>query len=564
MTVILGLRLQNIALIDSLELTFDKGLTVLTGETGAGKSILLDALDALMGGFHGTSGHRLLRTGADSAHIEADFLLTPLVDSWLRKESFLVDQSEFSISREWHRKENRLISRFRINGMIANRTQIINLRPLLIDITVQGQTQQLSLPGQQLHWLDRLGSKPIQAALNQTEKAWKEWNHVFLELQNIYQQVDELKKKNDELKGFLNDLEAAELDDPQEDVKLQNEEDRLVNGVRLQEGLKVLYSRLKEGFDEVPTVTDHLSVCIKELQTMSKWDSSLTVHLEQMFKLELDLSHLTAKIDEYNLLLESDPSRLDLVQTRLAALKRLQRRFCLDLPGLLIYRDQLRELTDSSKFTNTLIELKKKEELLSLNRDLKNKALTGLRKTVANKMEVKLKETMCLMGLENIRFHVNITPSDPCINGSDAIQFLFSANPGQDLAPLSEIASGGEMSRFLLALKTILSDKKDSFALLFDEIDAGVSGRISGAIAQLLKALSVNKQVFCVTHQPLIAAAADNHFAVNKVVENGFTYSRVIHLQDLQDRQQELAQLAGGDFVDARIYAASLLEQHVA
>ena len=168
------------------------------------------------------------------------------------------------------------------------------------------------------------------------------------------------------------------------------------------------------------------------------------------------------------------------------------------------------------------------------------------------------------MGLENVRFQVDFSAVEPMDLGADAICFLFSANPGQPLAPLAEVASGGEMSRFLLALKTCLSDVDGSSTLLFDEIDSGVSGRVSGEMANLLRTMAKHRLVFCVTHQPLVAAAADHHFRVSKEVVDGETCSRVSHLRDTQARRQELAELAGGDFEDAQAYAASLLEQRAA
>jgi DNA repair protein RecN (Recombination protein N) len=166
------------------------------------------------------------------------------------------------------------------------------------------------------------------------------------------------------------------------------------------------------------------------------------------------------------------------------------------------------------------------------------------------------------MGLANVRFAVAIESASPGEEGADAVQFLFSANPGQPLAPLAEVASGGEMSRFLLALKTCLAAADQHVTLLFDEIDSGVSGRVSGAMAALLRRLAEQRQVFCVTHQPLVAAAADHHFLVSKEVVEGLTHTRVSQLRDTQARQSELAQLAGGDHHEARSYAASLLEQH--
>jgi DNA repair protein RecN (Recombination protein N) len=188
--------------------------------------------------------------------------------------------------------------------------------------------------------------------------------------------------------------------------------------------------------------------------------------------------------------------------------------------------------------------------------------LSDARREAAAELEQQLMAALRPMGLANVRFAVVIESAIPGEEGADAVQFLFSANPGQPLAPLAEVASGGEMSRFLLALKTCLAAADEHVTLLFDEIDTGVSGRVSGAMAALLRQLAVRRQVFCVTHQPLVAAAADHHYLVSKEVVAGMTRTRVSHLRDTQARQAELAELAGGDHREARSYAASLLEQH--
>ncbi|MEA5443509.1 DNA repair protein RecN, partial [Cyanobium gracile UHCC 0281] len=181
------------------------------------------------------------------------------------------------------------------------------------------------------------------------------------------------------------------------------------------------------------------------------------------------------------------------------------------------------------------------------------------RTAAARGLEGQLMAALRPMGLANVRFAVALSAAEPGEEGADAVQFLFSANPGQPPAPLAEVASGGEMSRFLLALKTCLAAADPHVTLLFDEIDAGVSGRVSGAMAQLLRRLAEQRQVFCITHQPLVAAAAQHHFRVSKSVEAGLTHTRVSHLRDTQERQSELAELAGGDSGEAHSYAASLL-----
>ncbi len=562
--MLIGLRLQNIALIDALELSFERGFTVLTGETGAGKSILLDALDALLGGAQGTSGVRLLRVGVDRGQIEASFALNSAIESWLKQQEFDLDEPELVLSREWRRQDNRVSSRYRLNGVAVNRQQMLALRPLLIDLTVQGQTQQLSRPGQQRHWLDCFGGVALQNALGQVQQSWRSWQQIALKLEQAQVNFEQLQRQRQDEQMLLEELELAQLDDPHEDKNLRQEQDRLVHGVRLQEGLALLNGRMHLGADQVPSVLEHLAACVHELQAMALLDSSLTPQRDQCLDLEAGLQDLMHQLEKYGLYLESDPERLAQLQERLASLKRLEIRFRLDLSQLLARRDDLRNHLAIGGAEADLDKIQQDEYNARKLRDRANQCLTVLRKKMACQLEQTLMGYLQPMGLANVRFEVLLRPALPSEHGADAVQFLFSANPGQPLAPLAEVASGGEMSRFLLALKTTLSAVDGSSTLLFDEIDAGVSGRVSRTIASLLKDLSLQRQVFCVTHQPLVAAAADHHFCVSKSVEKGVTRSRVSHLRDTQARMQELADLAGGDLAEARAYAAGLLDQQVA
>jgi DNA repair protein RecN (Recombination protein N) len=556
--VLTGLRLENIALIEALELGFASGFTVLTGETGAGKSILLDALDALLGG----SGPRLLRQGCDRGVIEASFSLTPPLASWLVSQELEADEGEILLSREWRLSEERLSSRHRLNGVAVNRQQIQELRPLLLDLTVQGQTQQLARPGQQRRWLDRFGAEPLAAAVEPVAAAFGAWKRAAAALQSARTQWDQLQLRRQQQEQLLADLEAADLQDPHERQRLQAEQDRLAHGVRLQEGVMTLLGRLQEGADQAPAALEHLAACEQELGQMAALDPAGAGPLAQACSDALvALQDLTRDLDRYGAGLDSDPESLAGLQERMAQLKALERRHGQDLEALITLRDQLRDQLAPGGGEASLAALEAAEAQARARRDGANARLTEARRNAATQLEQQLMAALRPMGLTHVRFAVVLEPSAPTEDGADAVQFRFSANPGQPLAPLAEVASGGEMSRFLLALKTCLAAADQHVTLLFDEIDSGVSGRVSGAMAALLQQLAAQRQVFCVTHQPLVAAAADHHYRVSKVVEGDTTCTRVSHLRDTQARQAELAELAGGDLGEARSYAASLLKR---
>ena len=559
-----GLRLDNIALIERLELAFEQGFSVLTGETGAGKSLLLDALDALLGGMQGTTAGRLVRTGCDRAVIEATFTPDPAARRWLQEHQFDDDGGDLVLSREWRRQDERLSSRSRLNGTVVNRQQLLELRPLLIDLTVQGQTQQLAYAGQQRRWIDRLGGEPLAQCLRTVSASWQVWQNCHAEVLKLETDRRRFKEQQEEQDALLMELEAASLDDPAEIQQLEQEQDRLVHGVRLLEGLAVLIGRLQDGAEQAPSALDHLTACCHELQQLQSLDSSLSVPAERCLDMEAGLLDLIRSIEAYGASLESDPERLGELQERLALLKRLERRYGVELKVLIERRDTLRDQNAAGGADAALDVLRDQEQEARKHRDSCNQSLTVLRQASAACLEERLMTHLRPMGLENVRFRVDFSAVEPMDLGADAICFLFSANPGQPLSPLAEVASGGEMSRFLLALKTCLADVDGSSTLLFDEIDSGVSGRVSGEMANLLRTMAKNRQVFCVTHQPLVAAAADHHFRASKEVVDGETRSRVSHLRDTQARRQELAELAGGDFDDAQAYAASLLEQRAA
>ncbi len=553
-----GLRLENIALIEQLQLDFREGFTVLTGETGAGKSILLDALDALLGG----SGPRLLRQGSERGVIEASFSLSPPLQAWLEQQELEVDEGELLLSREWRLSDDRLSSRHRLNGVAVNRGQIQELRPLLLDLTVQGQTQQLARPGQQRRWLDRFAGAPIQQQLPAVAAAHRTWKQAAAELEAARVNWQQLQQEREHQEQLLADLEAAGLEDPGERQRLQGEENRLAHGVRLQEGVMTLLGRLVEGADEAPSALDHLAACEAELLQMQQLDPGLAELASRCSDGLAQLQDLARDLDRYGAGLESDPESLAALQERIAQLKALERRHGRDLAELIAWRDQLRQQLAPGGAQASLEALEAAELAARQQRDQRNGALREARRAAATRLEQQLMAALRPMGLANVRFAVAIDPASPSEEGADAVQFLFSANPGQPLAPLAEVASGGEMSRFLLALKTCLAAADEHVTLLFDEIDSGVSGRVSGAMAALLRQLAARRQVFCVTHQPLVAAAADHHFLVSKEVVGSSTRTRVSHLRDTQARQAELAELAGGDHHEARSYAASLLEQH--
>ncbi len=558
-----SLRFQNIALFGNIEIDFQKGFTVFTGQTGSGKSIFIDSLNALLAAKKSTLDNRLIEKGSTFSSIEGVFVVLPSTKDWLIDQNFDAED-ELVVTREWRLKENKYKSRFRINGVLVNRDQISKLRSLLLDFTLQGDTYLLHDNTYQLNLLDSLGLENLQESISKLTKNWKSWQESKFKLQQAQSKILDLKNQFEDMQFIYQDLEKLQLEDPNEDTKLEIDQTRASNLLRLREGVKSLLVRLNESLDEYPSLIDHTNFCINELKLLSKIDSSLEPIFYSFSKITNNFYDLIYQIKDYEKTLDIDPTILNDIQVRLSTLRLYQKKYQKSIPDLISYKDELNhQLFFENDDTNIkeLISLEKKKRCC---RDNSNIELSNIRKKIAIKLEDKLIEILKELGIPNVRFKVLFEECEPSMNGIDKVNFMFSANPGFPLEPLSEIASGGEKSRVLLAIKAIFSSFDQTNLLIFDEIDSGVSGSVSSYVANLLSQLSICRQVFCVTHQPLIAAFADNHFAFKKSVTAGNTVSNITYLKEIEDRQKELALLAGGEIVEAKAYAASLLEHKAA
>lgn len=555
--MLLSLKIENFALIDRLELDLYAGLNILTGETGAGKSIVLDALDAALGG---KVSARMLRTGTSRANIEATFSTNQTIAQWLEiQEIDALDTDILVCSREITAKSNRT----RVNGVVVNKLQIQELRDRLVEITAQGQTILLSQAAQQREWLDSFGDQALHQALSlQRQKVAKLFDvkersrKALLERQqnerNRLQHLDMLRYQ-------LKELEAASLDDPHELENLESDRNRLAHSVELQKQGYAVYEALYQN-DSGNACADLLGQAESILTDMVTLDREAEGILELVSSALAQVEEAGRQINNYANRLDSDPDQLESIEQRINQLKQICRKYG-TLPEAIAYtenlQNELAELIDPSTSIEDL-ERKAEADLQALLKACKK--LTELRRQTAIALEQAQIEALKMLAMEKVRFQVGIYPAEPSVLGGDRIVFEFSPNLGEPLQPLAETASGGEMSRFLLALKTcFVQQKKQETAqsiasefshakvgtMVFDEIDAGVSGRVAQAIATQLWQLSRTSQILCVTHQPLIAAIADRHFHVNKEVIGDRTQVQIRLLQ-LEERKQELAQIASG------------------
>ncbi|NHC33874.1 DNA repair protein RecN [Scytonema millei] len=514
--MLISLQIENFALIDQLELEFGSGLNVLTGETGAGKSIILDAIDAALGG---KANSRAIRTGTNRALIEATFRLDKDVADWLITEEIeLLDDNSLICSRELTLAQNSLRSRSRVNGVLVNRQQMAQLRDRLVEITAQGQAVQVGQAAQVREWLDLYGGTSHFQQREVVATAYTEYQQIKNNLEKRRQSDRQRLQQIDLLTYQVKELETANLTEPDELEQLEQERQRLSHVVELQQSSYKVYQVLYQNENDGQASADLLAEAEVTLTDMVQYDTQLQPILDLVGEALAAVTEAGRQIGAYGESLESDPQRLEIVESRIRELKLVCRKYG-TLPEAIAYyqkiQAELAELNDSEQS----IEALEQQERKYLDRLLQEcDRLTQLRQQAAAKLEAQILAELKPLAMEKVQFQVEIASTVPTATGNDQISFLFSPNPGEPLQPLIAIASGGEMSRFLLALKACFSQAEASGTLIFDEIDVGVSGRVAQAIADKLHHLSHRHQVLCVTHQPLVAAMADRHFRVDKQV----------------------------------------------
>jgi len=567
--MLLYLRIENFALIDHLELDFGAGLNVLTGETGAGKSIILDAIDAVLGG---KVSSRVIRTGTNRTMVEATFSVTPPLAAWLSEQEIdLIDDNAVIISREIATTTSNIRSRSRVNGVLVNRQLMGGLRDHLVEITAQGQTVKVGQSAQVRDWLDLYGGDLLLQKRQNVTAAFSIYQQARQALEKRRTSERERLQQLDLLTYQVQELGAANLDDPQEIEILNQERDRLNHVVDLQQMSYKVYQALYQDDQETPTAADLLADGEMILTQMIEYDSQLQSLLELVRDAVAAVMEVGRQINIYGEGLEADPQRLEEVEERIRELKQICRKYGPTLTEAIAYYQRIQnELAELNNNEQSIETLEQEEQLYLQQLHHLSQQLSQLRRQTAADLESRLLAELKPLAMDKVRFQVEIVPTTPTSAGADKITFMFSPNPGEPIQPLTEIASGGEMSRFLLALKSCFHQGNEVGTFIFDEIDVGVSGRVAQAIAEKLHQISQGHQVLCVTHQPLIAAMADRHFRVAKLVINKAVNSndqqrtvvRVTTLDNLTTRREELAQLAGGKSANEAIaFAESLLLQ---
>lgn len=548
------LHIQNFAIIDKLDLHFDSGLIILTGETGAGKSIILDAVVMLIGG---KTDSTVVRADAEAAFVEGVFhLIGPekdAVHSILNREELMDDPGYVTLMREV-RKEGRSVAR--INGRTVNVGLLKELGTLLIDI--HGQAEHLSLLDPRAH----LGLLDRYAGVVQLLKGYRQNYNVLMNLRR--ELVDLRKTQSDaaqrsELLTFqAEEIEAAKLK-PGEDSELRKERDRLANAENLARNAQEALAVLDEGSPEVPAATDLIGQAAQALSTLAKLDPTQEEMINQADELLETISDIISDLRDYLEEIEFNPRRLEQVEERLDLIHSLTRKYGGSIPSVISYGAEARkQLSSITGATERIAALEMQEAKLLEKLSEEGGWLSEKRKGAALEMGKKIELELNDLKMQSARFNVDFqTKPDPNglprpdgsrisfdQSGIDRIEFLIAPNPGEGLKPLAKIASGGETSRLMLGLKNVLAHADEVPSLIFDEIDQGIGGRVGMMVGQKLWSLSRLHQVFCVTHLPQLAVFGDQHCHVQKHVQDGRTLTRVVRLEG-EERLLELSQMLG-------------------
>ena len=548
------LHIQNFAIIDKLDLRFGSGLIILTGETGAGKSIILDAVVMLIGGKADTT---FVRTDSDAAFVEGVFQLKgpekEAVHEVLKREELMDDPDYVVLMREV-RKEGRSVAR--VNGRTVSISLLKELGGILIDI--HGQAEHLSLLDSRAHLglLDRFAE--ISRPLSDYRQTYHTLMNLRRELVDLRKAQADADRKIDMLTYQADEIEAVRLK-PGEDEELRQERDRLANAESLAQNAQEALSVLEDGSPETPAATDLVGQAAQAIAALAKIDSE-QAELSNQAEILLDtMSDIVHSLRGYLEEIEFNPKRLDEVEERLDTIHSLKRKYGGSIQSVIAYgadaRKQLETITGAAE---RIDELEMQEAKLLDKLAKQGGVLSEKRKSSAITMGKGIETELGDLKMASARFSVDFqTKPDPNgiplqdgtriafdHNGFDKVEFLIAPNPGEGLKPLVKIASGGETSRLMLGLKNVLARADEVPSLIFDEIDQGIGGRVGMVVGQKLWNLSRMHQVFCVTHLPQLAVFGDEHYQVQKLIQGNRTLTRVERLND-EPRLLELSQMLG-------------------
>ena len=528
------LHIENIAVIECADISFDQGFNVLTGETGAGKSIVIDAISAILG----QRAYRdMIRTGTNKASVRAVFTDVPELD-WFAEQGVEYDP-ETVIQREIHLDGKNVC---RVNGTLVSVSILHKLGIQLINIHGQHDSAALFDEENHLNFLDAFADN--RQLHQQYQETFSVVSQLRREIAKLSMDEGEKLRRMESLRFQIDEISRANLESG-EDEQLEARRKVLQNAEKLSdainEGVECLY-----GSDESDGAASLMAQAERALSKIARYDESLSELHERVKDLMYQVQDAAEGLRDSRDSFAYSAEELEQIETRLDTIHRLRRKYGATCDDILSYLERAREELDRIEFADDHMERLKKK-LRKAEREAAEQAglLRASRKETAAMLSVRILEELRQLDMPKVRFECVFTEIDLCPTGADALAFYMSANAGEALKPMSKVASGGELARIMLAMKNVLAEKDSVNTLIFDEVDTGVSGRAAQKVAEKLRAVARTKQVLCVTHLPQIAALANTHLLIAKGERCGRTYTTVTPL-DIEGRKAELARIIGG------------------
>ena len=544
------LHIENIAVIERADIRFGRGLNILTGETGAGKSIVIDSIGAVLGE---RVSRDLVRRGAERGLVTAVFDLAG-TEEWLR-ENEIEAEDELILQR---RISSDGKSTCRICGVPVSAVQLRELASLLVDIHGQNDGRQLMDERRHREYLDRFGS--LDEQIREFGKEYRAYQALIKEKERLSMDEVEKERLSESLRYQIAELERAELKEGEKDA-LTARRDLLRNSEKLTEALDEAIAAL---YSEEGSAVSMAQNGAYYVDRAASFAPELQKAADSLRDAIFTITDAAESLRDFRESLEFSPEEYNCLEERISLLSKLERKYNRDEAELIRFLAECRERLDAIEYSEERLVKLEKEISAQKQRCVKTAAvLSKARRAAGDELERRIMAELRDLNMPSVRFHVELQPVDRApgfdSNGADSVVFLMSANAGEDLGKINKIASGGELSRIMLAMKNVFAEKDPVATMIFDEIDTGVSGIAAQRVGEKLYTVSKGKQVLCVTHLPQIAAMADEHYVIVKSEEKGRTYTKVEPL-DYEGRKAELARLHGGDHVTV-ITLASAAEQ---
>lgn len=531
--------IKNFILIDELNLDLEKGFTVITGETGAGKSIVLNSIDVALGA---KASKELIKSGENSCLIEINFSLNEdnnSLNKFFIENGIEIFNNEFSVSKEI----TQTTSRSRVNGVLVTQDFIKNLREFLVDIHTQHQSYTYLQPKFHIELLDKYGDDEHKNLLSNFKENYQKYCEASKQLQKIIEANSNTESKIDFLKFQINEIEKAEIEDENEDKRLDEELKILTNAGDLKQMSNEVYYAISEDENSVLSYINSIKSKLSRYSNIDKEIEECSNSVENTLETLRDVS---SRMRDYSERMDVDEQKIYEIQNRVEVLENLKRKYGRTLDSVLENYNKFKEelsLIENGVESQTKLEILQKK-YYETSCELAKK-LSQKRKPLAERLSSILTKELEKLELPKVKFEISCENCELCSNGFDKVEFLISTNVSEGLKPLMKVASGGEISRVMLAIKTIFAKADSVETVIFDEIDTGISGSASQAVSDEIKELSKTHQVICITHQPIIAAKADNHLFVVKTQDEK-THVKVYLLSETE-KVHAVAMLASGN-----------------